>query len=240
MDNLIQQKPLSFKSCKMKTIGYIRVSTDKQDLLSQKHALLEYAQQHQLIIDRFIEVEISSRKSKKERRIDELLAILQPEDYLMVVELSRLGRNMLETLNIINELGKRNIKVVFTSQPELSTAGSHAKLLLAIYSYFAEAERDYISRRTKEGLAAAKVKGKLLGRPKGSKNKKGRILDLYEEQIKDYLKMGLTISAIRKIINNQLDNPISYQAFKYHINHNDELKEIKSISRNENTSIIKK
>ena len=52
----------------MQTIGYIRTSTDKQDLLSQKHALLEYAQQHQLIIDRFIEIEISSRKSKKERR----------------------------------------------------------------------------------------------------------------------------------------------------------------------------
>ena len=87
MDNLIQQKPLSFKSCKMKTIGYIRVSTDKQDLLSQKHALLEYAQKNKLIIDRFIEVEISSRKSKKERRIDELLEILQPKDHLMVVEL---------------------------------------------------------------------------------------------------------------------------------------------------------
>ena len=87
MDNLIQQKPLSFKSCKMKTIGYIRVSTDKQDLLSQKHALLEYAQKNKLIIDRFIEVEISSRKSKKERRIHELLEILQPKDHLMVVEL---------------------------------------------------------------------------------------------------------------------------------------------------------
>jgi len=71
----------------MKTIGYIRVSTDKQDLLSQKHALLEYAQKNKLIIDRFIEVEISSRKSKKERRIDELLEILQPKDHLMVVEL---------------------------------------------------------------------------------------------------------------------------------------------------------
>lgn len=211
----------------MQIIGYIRVSTDKQDLLSQKHTLLEYAQCHQMIIDRFIEIEISSRKSKKERRIDELLEILQPEDYLMVVELSRLGRNMLETLNIINELSKRNIKVIFTSQPELSTVGSHAKLLLAIYSYFAEAERDYISRRTKEGLAAAKAKGKLLGRPKGSKNKKSRVLDEYEDQIKNYLKIGLTISAIRKIINNQLNTTISYQAFKYHIDHNDELKEIK-------------
>ncbi len=134
---------------------------------------------------------------------------------------------MLETLNIIDELSKRSIKVIFTSQPELSTIGSHGKLLQAIYSYFAEAERDYISRRTKEGLAAAKAKGKLLGRPKGSKNNKGRVLDVYEDQIKDYLKMELTISAIRKIINNQLDTPISYQAFKYHINHNDELREVK-------------
>lgn len=211
----------------MQTIGYIRTSTDKQDLLSQKHALLKYAQRNQLIIDRFIEIEISSRKSKQERRIDELLEILQPKDHLMVVELSRLGRNMLETLNIIDELSKSGIKVIFTSQPELSTVGSHAKLLQAIYSYFAEAEREYISRRTKEGLAAAKAKGKLLGRPKGSKNKKGRVLDEYEDQIKDYLKMGLTISAIRKIINNQLDTPMSYQAFKYHIDHNDELREAK-------------
>lgn len=227
MDYLIQQIPLLFKREEMQTIGYIRISTDKQDLLSQKHTLLEYAQRHQLIIDHFIEIESSSRKSKKERRIDELLKILQPKDHLIVVELSRLGRNMLETLNIIDELNKRNITVVFTSQPELSAVGSHAKLLQAIYSYFAEAEKDYISRRTKEGLAAAKAKGKSLGRPKGSKNKKGRVLDEYKDQIKDYLKMGLTISAIRKIINNQLDTPISYQAFKYHINHNDELREVR-------------
>jgi len=145
----------------------------------------------------------------------------------VVVELSRLGRNMLETLNIIDELSKRGIKVIFSRQPELSTIGSHAKLLQAIYSYFAEAEREYISRRTKEGLAAAKAKGKLLGRPKGSKNKKGRVLDAYEGQIKDYLKMDLPISAIMKIINNKLDTPMSYQAFKYHIKHNDELREMK-------------
>ena len=49
----------------------------------------------------------------------------------MVAELSRLGRNMLETLNIINELNQRGIKVVFVRQPELSTYGAHSKLLLA-------------------------------------------------------------------------------------------------------------
>jgi DNA invertase Pin-like site-specific DNA recombinase len=52
-----------------------------------------------------------------------------------VAELSRLGRNMLETLNIINQLSETGVKIIFVRQPELSTTGSHAKLLLAIYSY---------------------------------------------------------------------------------------------------------
>lgn len=55
----------------MRVIGYIRVSTYKQDLEKQKHTLLEYVQRHKLMIDQFIEVEISSRRTKKERRIAE-------------------------------------------------------------------------------------------------------------------------------------------------------------------------
>jgi DNA invertase Pin-like site-specific DNA recombinase len=145
----------------MNVIGYIRVSTDKQDLEKQNHLLLEYAQRHQLLINEFINVEVSSRKNTKERRIDELLAKLQKGDTLIVAELSRLGRNMLETLNIINELGENGVSIIFVRQPELSTTGPHTKLLLAIYSYFAEAEREYISLRTKQGLAAARAKGNM-------------------------------------------------------------------------------
>jgi len=212
----------------MQVVGYIRISTNEQDLNKQRHVLLEYAQKKKLMIDRFIEVEVSSRKSPKDRKIDELLAILQSGDCLMVAELSRLGRNMLETLNIVAELSKREIKVVFVRQPELSTIGAHSKLLLAIYSYFAETEREYISIRTKEGLAAVKAQGKLLGRPKGSKNKKSRRLDPYQKQIKEYLEIGLTTSAILKIINNQLESPISYQSLRYHIQNNGELKTAKA------------
>jgi DNA invertase Pin-like site-specific DNA recombinase len=57
----------------MTTIGYIRVSTDEQDLEKQRHLLLDYSQQHKLLIDEFIEVEISSRKNQHERRITELM-----------------------------------------------------------------------------------------------------------------------------------------------------------------------
>ena len=198
----------------MQVIGYIRVSTDKQDAQKQRHLLLQYAQQHKLLIDEFIEVEISSRRNTKERRIDELRAKLADSDTLIVAELSRLGRNMFETLNIINELGESGVRIIFVRQPELSTDGPQTKLLLAIYSYFAETEREFISLRTKQGLAAARARGKRLGRPKGSRNKE-RALDPYREQIQRYLALGLDLASIRKLINPQLERPLSYQAYRY-------------------------
>jgi DNA invertase Pin-like site-specific DNA recombinase len=150
----------------MKTVGYIRVSTEQQDAGKQKHLLLEYAHQHKLIIDEFIAVEMSSRKSAKERKIELLCQTLQPGDQLLVAELSQLGRNMLETLNLIEQLSQYGVKLIFVPQPELSTTGQQAKLLLAIYSYFAESEREFISLRTKQGLAAVKSKGIKLGQQK--------------------------------------------------------------------------
>jgi DNA invertase Pin-like site-specific DNA recombinase len=206
----------------MKVIGYIRVSTDKQDLDKQHHLLLDYAQKQGLRIDEFIEVEISSRKNAKERRIEELVEKLDTGDTLIVAELSRLGRNMLETLNIINQLSESGVKIIFVRQPELSTTGSHAKLLLAIYSYFAEAEREYISLRTKQGLAAAKAQGQQLGRPKGSKNKE-RVLDPHRDQLRKFLQLGLNLAAIRQIINPQLAGPITYNSYKYYVQHDEEL-----------------
>ncbi len=61
----------------MKTIGYIRVSTDKQDLNKQRHLLLEHSQRLQIIINEFIEIEISSSKSARERKIDKLTEKLE-------------------------------------------------------------------------------------------------------------------------------------------------------------------
>lgn len=201
----------------MKVLGYIRVSTDKQDLDSQRHLLLEYSQQQHLLIDEFIEIEVSSRRNTKERRIDELIAKLEPGDRLLVAELSRLGRNMLETLNIVNELIQRGINITFIRQPELSTTGSHAKLLLAIYSYIAETERDFISIRTRQGLAVVKARGIRLGRPRGSRNKKNSVLDPFKNDIRKYLERKLPIASIQKLINPQLPKPLTYNTFKYYI-----------------------
>ena len=207
----------------MKVIAYTRISTDQQDLDKQKHLLLDYAQRQGWLIDEFIEVAVSSRQHASKRKIDVLSEKLGEGDVLLVAELSRLGRNMLETLNIINALSEKGVKLVFVRQPELSTTATHAKLLLAVYSYFAEAERDYISIRTKQGLAAAKAKGVKLGRPKGSKNKKGRVLDAHKPLIKKYLELGVNLSSITKIVNDLLEKPITYNTVKYFVQHDQEL-----------------
>ncbi len=209
----------------MKLIGYIRVSSDQQDVEKQEHLLLKYAQQHQWNIDRFITVELSSRKSSQLRRIEELVELLSNGDVLLVAELSRLGRNMYEVIQLVNQLSEQGVEVIFVRQPELSTTASHRKLLLAIYSYFAEAERDFISVRTKQGLEAAKAKGKLLGRPKGSQNKK-RVLDPFRDVIKQHLEMRVPLRRIRDIVNPQLAKPASYTTYRYFVRQDSELADI--------------
>lgn len=206
----------------MTTIGYLRVSTDEQDLLQQEHLLLKHAQKNQMQIDRFIRVEVSTRKSLRERRIEELLNALSSGDTVIVAELSRLGRNMFQTLDLINKMSEMGVRLIFVRQPELSTTGSHAKLLLAIYSYFAEAERDFISMRTKQGMASARAQGKHVGRPKGSRDKH-RALDPYREQIRDYLQLQLPLRRIHSIINPQLEKPLSYSAYRYFVRQDEEL-----------------
>lgn len=201
----------------MKTIGYIRVSTLKQDLEKQRHLLLEYANAHKFVIDEFIEVEISATKKPAERKIDKLLNTLNRGDMLLVAELSRLGRNMLETLNLIENLSKKEVTVRFVRQPELSTDAPHTKLLFAFYGYFAETERDFISMRTKQGLAAARASGKKLGRPKGSRNKAGRVLDPHRDHILELLNIGVSVASIAKIINDISKSKFTYNTYNNYI-----------------------
>jgi DNA invertase Pin-like site-specific DNA recombinase len=183
-----------------KNVAYIRVSTEQQSLQNQKHKILEYAYNYDLKIDKFFEIEVSSRKEQKERLINRLFEELNIGDTLLVTELSRLGRNMLEILNIIEKFNTMKVNLVFIEQPELSTANSTlAKLLYSIYGYFAETEREIISERTKRGLAVAKSKGKLLGRQKGQLVKSK--YDPCKDKIEELYKLGLSVQKIVDYIN---------------------------------------
>ncbi len=94
------------------TIAYLRTSTDKQDLGNQKLEILEWARKKDLKIDEFVQITMSSRKTRKQRRIEEVLQMLADSDTLIVTELSRLGRSTAEVIALVNELVARNIRVI--------------------------------------------------------------------------------------------------------------------------------
>lgn len=200
-------------------VGYIRTSTDRQDIDKQKMMLLEYAQRNKMIIDEFVEIAISSRKSRRERLIDQIVERLSSGDTLILTELSRLGRNMVETLNIIEEMTKKGVSVLFVNQPELSTGGQFGKLLVAIYGYLAESEREFISRRVKEALRVVRARGIQLGRKSGTTNQITKLLVTYKPRIAEYISMGLSLKSVSKLINQHLkqehNEEISYHSFLF-------------------------
>ncbi len=151
-----------------KIIAYLRASTSTQDLSHQKLEILEFARQQELQVHEFVEITISSRKNSKQRRVDELLERLNDADTLIVTELSRLGRSTAEVIALINALIKRNIRVLIIKQNlDIKIHDMQSKIMIILFSLFGELERDLVSLRTKEALAAKKVQGVVLGKPKG-------------------------------------------------------------------------
>lgn len=152
--------------------GYVRVSNHDQSLEGQKNLISRYSIDHKLIVDEWIELEMSSRKSTKLRRIDELLNKLQSNDIIIASELSRLGRSIKETLNIIEVIVKeKEARLILIKQNlDINPNNRHNltnKVLIMVFSMLAELERDFISERTKEGLRARAAKGIKLGKPTG-------------------------------------------------------------------------
>jgi DNA invertase Pin-like site-specific DNA recombinase len=182
-------------------VAYLRTSTDKQDLNNQKLVLHEHAHKQGLIIDEFIEKQISSRKSTKERRIDELKAKLEEGDTLLITEVSRLGRSTYEILTIINELTSMGVRIISLKE-NLNLAkneeSTYSQVMLHITALFVQIERDLASRRTKEALSAKKAKGIKLGRPKGAIVKSK--FDDHHDKIMELAKLGVPVKTIHQQI----------------------------------------
>jgi DNA invertase Pin-like site-specific DNA recombinase len=172
----------------LKTIAYLRVSKSTQDVENQRHEILEYAHRNKMIVDDFVEIEVSSRKDRDKRRVDEVLSMLKPGDNLVVSELSRLGRSTGEVISIVDELIRKKVKFIAIKQNWIVNGENDmlTKVMKTVLSLFAELERDLISQRTKQALAAKKAAGATLGRPKGSTGVSK--LDSRRKEIEELLK----------------------------------------------------
>ena len=184
----------------MKTVAYLRVSTTSQELDSQRLAILDYANLHQLRIDEFIVTQVSSRKNPADRGIAPLIARLQPADTLLVSELSRLGRSLSQIVQMIDQIINGQVRFIAIKEG-IELFGKQDiknKMMVTMFGLFAEIERDLISERTKEGLAAAREKGKRIGRPKGVLGKSK--LNGREGEIRLLLSKEVGKASIAKIL----------------------------------------
>jgi len=135
-----------------------------------------------------VEEKISGKRNWKERKVFQIIQDLGAGDRLLTPELSRLGRSTLEVLEILKTAKDKAISIYSVKENLcLNGDGPSAKIMSTMLALFAELERDFISQRTKEGLAAARAKGRQLGRPKGPGKSK---LDPYKEEIIALLKNG--------------------------------------------------
>ena len=175
-----------------KTVAYIRASTIAQDVNNQRHEILEYGHREGIKVDTFIEVTVSSRHSSRQRRIEELQDRLEPGDTLIVTELSRLGRSTGEVILLINQLVAYGVIILIIKQNLRLGEGLQditAKVMVTLLALFAEIERDFISLRTKEALAAKKAQGVILGKPKGTIQ--SSMYDKDKERIQELLSLGV-------------------------------------------------
>lgn len=171
------------------TIAYLRVSTADQDVEKNKNDILHLANEKELGKVEWVEERASGRISWRKREIAQVLEELQPGDNLVVSELSRLGRSMLECMEILSIASQKQINIYAVKGNWQLDQSIQSKILAMAFAMAAEIERDLISQRTKEALAAKKKAGMKLGRPRGSGKSK---LDEHRPEIEALLETGST------------------------------------------------
>ncbi len=155
--------------------AYIRVSTDKQTVENQRFEIQKFATTKELIIDRWVSETVSGTKAASDRKLGPLLKKMKKGDTLIISEISRLGRNLMQIMSILNLCMVRETMVLTVKEKYELDNNINSQILAFAFGLSAQIERDLISQRTKEGLARRKAEGKKLGRDFGSKNTKYKL-----------------------------------------------------------------
>lgn len=190
----------------MAVVGYVRVSTQKQDMDNQLNEIARALDIRKLGGARFVSEMISSRK--EDRKIFDLVDELKEGDILITTELSRLARSLMEVLKIINTLIEKKVRVIVIKENfDVYNDNPAGMLMIHIMGAFYQYERSMISMRTKEAIRSKKDAGITVGRTKGSKNK-SRKLDGKESKIKEYLDKGMKKTEIARML--EVDRSVLY------------------------------
>lgn len=177
------------------TIGYLRVSTNEQDLEKNKFDILKLANERGLGQVQWVEEHVSGRVSWRTRKLGAVIENAKAGDTLIVSELSRLGRSMLECMEILSLAVQKQLNIYAVKGNWQLDNSIQSKVVAMAFAIASEIERDLISQRTKEALAARRRAGKPLGRPRGGGKSK---LDAHMPEIQALLANGSTQSFIAR------------------------------------------
>lgn len=155
---------------------YCRVSTADQSCDRQARDLRAFAKRADYqIIKVFKETGSGTKLDRAERQKIMALAQRREIDAVLVTELSRWGRSTIDLLSTLRDLEQWKVSVIAMSGMTFDLSTSHGRMMATFLSGIAEFERDLISERVKSGLAAAKARGKKLGRKKGFRPKSDKL-----------------------------------------------------------------
>lgn len=175
--------------------AYIRVSTDKQTVENQRFEVQRYATEKGLVIDKWVSETVSGTKAAQERKLGSLLKKMKKGDTLIITEISRLGRNLMQIMSILNQcMSKETMVLTVKERYELGN-NINSQILAFAFGLSAQIERDLISQRTKEALARRKASGQRLGREIGTKNTRYKLTGK-EPLIQTMLDYGYSKAAI--------------------------------------------
>ena len=165
---------------------YCRVSTADQSCERQERDLTAFATRAGYnVVKVFKETGSGAKLDRAERRKIMALAQARQIDAVLVTELSRWGRSTVDLLNTLRELESWKVSVIAMNGMAFDLSSPHGRMLATFLSGIAEFERDLISERVNSGLAAAKARGKKLGRQLGVRPKSDRlapqVMELVEE-----------------------------------------------------------
>ena len=180
--------------------GYVRVSSDKQTVKNQKFEIEKFCRDNSIKIDDWIEETISGTRYFGKRELGKLLRKVTKGDLIICAEISRLGRNVMMIMEILNICMMKGCRVWTIKDNYRLGDDIQSKVLAFAFGLSAEIERNLISQRTKEALARRRAEGVVLGRPKGRKNSPLKH-KLYGKRhlIKELLAQGYSKNKIARI-----------------------------------------
>jgi DNA invertase Pin-like site-specific DNA recombinase len=178
----------------MKIYCYLRVSTEQQELKSQKVGIEKFIKDKDYKQVTWVTDTISGSSKWSERRLGLIWQEAAQGDLLIVSELSRIGRSTVDVLQFLQEAAKTGLSV-HAVKNNITLDGSITSTIFAtVMGLAAEIERDFIRSRTKEGMERAKAAGVKIGRPPGSKGVKK--LDTVRDEVIKLAKAGVSNTAI--------------------------------------------